>query len=139
MSELIRFGISLPKKLSNDFDSYIAQEGYTNRSEAIRDIIRNELIKKEWHQSCNIIAGAILFIYDHHFRSLLNKITSIQHDFHDLIISTQHIHLDHNNCLEIAAVKGKAAAVQSLYKKIKSLKGVRHASLSMSSTGKNLH
>ena len=139
MSELIRFGISLPKNLSKDFDKYIKDLDYNNRSEAIRDLIRNELIKKEWEEKESDIAGAIIFIYDHHVRELQNKITSIQHDFYSIIISTQHIHLDHNNCLEIVAIKGNSKKVKKLYNMIRSTKDIKHATLSMSSTGKNIY
>lgn len=138
MSELIRFGVSLPKSLSDKFDSYIHKREYDNRSEAIRDLIRNELIKDEWEHQGKTIAGAITFIYDHHLRNLLNKITDLQHDFHSLIISTQHIHLDHDNCLEIVAVRGTSSEVRELHDKLKVIKGIKHTSLSMSSTGENL-
>ncbi|WGK70179.1 nickel-responsive transcriptional regulator NikR [Candidatus Haliotispira prima] len=138
VSDIVRFGVSLPRKLSDDFDKYIAEDQYTNRSEAIRDLIRNELIKDEWQHSGTQIAGAIIFVYDHHVRNLLDKIVTVQHDFHGLIISGQHIHLDHDNCLEILAVRGESGYVQALYKKIKALKGVKHISLNMSSTGQNI-
>ena len=138
MSDLIRFGISLPKQLLEDFDSSIEKANYTNRSEAIRDLIRDTMIKKEWEDSDREVAGAIIFIYDHHVRELMNKITDIQHDFHELIISSQHVHLDHHNCLEVVIAKGGAFEIQELYKKIKSVKNIKHAELSMSSTGKHI-
>ncbi|MBN1613568.1 MAG: nickel-responsive transcriptional regulator NikR [Deltaproteobacteria bacterium] len=135
MSELARFGVSLEKELLDKFDSLIRQRNYSNRSEALRDLIRQELVKKAWQAGDGEVAGAITFVYDHHGRALLNKITDIQHGFQDIIISTQHIHLDHDNCLEIVAVKGKPARLQRLADMLKSLKGVRHGILSMSSTG----
>lgn len=138
MSDLIRFGISLPGPLLKEFDSYIQNENYTNRSEAIRDLIRNTMIKREWEETDHEVAGAIIFIYDHHVRELLKKITDIQHDYYKLIISSQHIHLDHDNCLEIVVVKGSSMEIQNLYKKIKSIKSIKHAELSMSSTGRNI-
>jgi CopG family transcriptional regulator, nickel-responsive regulator len=137
MSELIRFGVSLDKKLLEKFDHLIRSRRYTNRSEAFRDLIREELIKKEWEEDREI-AGAITFVYDHHKRDLLNKIIDIQHDHQKIIISTQHIHLDHDNCLEIVAVKGRSREVQRLADSIKAIKGVRHGTLSMTSTGKDM-
>ena len=137
MTNLFRFGISLPKDLLDKFDKLIKDKNYTNRSEAFRDLIRQELIKKEWQEGREI-AGAITLIYNHHKRELLNKITDIQHDFQKIIISTQHIHLDHNNCLEIIAVKGNPKVAQKLVDTLKSIKGVKHGTLSMSSTGRNI-
>ena len=104
MSEIIRFGVSLEKNLLQRFDRLIRGKKYTNRSEAIRDLIRQEMVKKEWEEGGEV-AGAITFIYDHHKRDLLNRIMDLQHDYQKIIISTQHIHLDHDNCLEIVAVK----------------------------------
>jgi len=137
MSELVRFGVSLEKTLLVKFDKFIKERNYTNRSEAIRDLIRQELIKKEWLQGEDV-AGTITLVYDHHKRDLLNKITDIQHDFQKQIISTQHIHLDHDNCLEIIAARGNPADLQKLADNIRAIKGVKHGTLSMSSVGKNI-
>lgn len=137
MSELVRFGVSLSKELLEKFDKLIKDRNYTNRSEAFRDLIRQEFIKKEWQEGEDI-AGAITLIYDHHRKDLLNKITDIQHNFQKVIISTQHIHLDHDNCLEIIAVRGNPAEVQRLADTLKSIKGVKHGTLNMSSTGKDI-
>ncbi len=104
----------------------------------MRDLIRQELIKKEWNEGDDV-AGAITLIYDHHRRDLLNKITDLQHDFQKVIISTQHIHLDHDNCLEIVAVRGRPEEVIRLADMLKSIKGVKHGTLSMSSTGKDIN
>ena len=137
MSGLFRFGISIDKNLLDRFDRLIREKKYTNRSEAFRDLIREELVKRAWKEGKEV-AGAITFIYDHHQRDLLSKIMDIQHHFQKLIISTQHIHLDHENCLEIVAVKGNSTEVQKLADTLKSIKGVRHGTLSMSSTGKGI-
>jgi CopG family nickel-responsive transcriptional regulator len=135
MSDIIRFGISLEKALLANFDNLIKRRKYTNRSEAIRDLIRQELLKKELEEDREV-AGAITFMYDHHQRDLLNKIIDVQHDHQDIIQSSQHIHLDHHNCLEIVAVKGNYGKVSKLADTLKALKGVKHGSLSMSGTGK---
>ncbi len=137
MSEVFRFGISLPKDLIDKFDKLIREKNYTNRSKAVGDLIRQELIKREWREGKEI-AGAVTLIYDHHKRELLSKITDVQHDFQKVIISTQHIHLDHNNCLEIIAIKGNPRQAQRLTDTLKSIKGVKHATLSMSSAGKEI-
>ena len=134
MSELVRFGVSLEKTLLNRFDDLIRKRKYTNRSEALRDMIRQELVKKAW-ETGGEVAGAITYIYDHHKRELLNKITDIQHDHQKVIISTQHIHLDHNHCLEILASRGRVKDVLRLADSLKAIKGVRHCTLSMTGTG----
>lgn len=137
MSGLIRFGISLDSELSRKFDERIKRKAYTNRSEAIRDLIRQDLVQQEWLQGSEV-AGAITLIFDHHKRELQNKITDIQHDFQNLIISVLHVHLDHHNCLEIIAVKGNPALAEKLAAKLKAVKDVKHTTLSMSTTGKAL-
>ena len=137
MSALIRFGVSLEKGLLARFDRLLKEKRYTNRSEAIRDLIREELVKKQWQQNQEI-AGAVIIIYDHHKRELLNRITDIQHDFQKLIVSTQHIHLDHHNCLEIIAVRGNPKQAQGLRDTLKAVKAVKHTALSMSSTGRDI-
>ena len=135
MADIVRFGVSLEKNLLDNFDNLIKRQKYTNRSEAIRDLIRQELLKKELEEDKEV-AGAITFIYDHHQRDLVNKIIDVQHDHQNIIQSSQHIHLNHHNCLEIVAVKGNSGKVGKLADTLKALKGVKHGSLSMSSTGK---
>lgn len=134
---LIRFGVSIDKSLLTKFDSFIKDKKYTNRSEAFRDLIRQELVQKQW-QGDHEIAGAITLIYNHHKRELVNKLMDIQHDFGEAIISSQHIHLDHDNCLEIIAVRGKPGEAQKLSDSLRSVKGVKHGTLSMSTTGKGI-
>jgi len=137
MANLFRFGISLPKDLLDKFDRLIREKNYTNRSEAFRDLIREDLVKAEWKKNKEIV-GAITLIYDHHKRELVNKLMDIQHDFGGIIISSQHIHLDHKNCLEIIAVKGSSKEARKLADSLKSVRGVRHGTLSMSTTGKDI-
>jgi len=137
MTKLVRFGVSLEEDLLEKFDRLTKERSYTNRSEAFRDLIRQELVGKQW-QSGHEIAGAITLIYDHHKRELVNKLMDIQHAFGDMIISSQHVHLDHNNCLEIIAVKGSPKEAQKLSDSLKSVKGVKHGTLSMSTTGKDI-
>ena len=136
-SELVRFGISIEKGLLDKFDNYIREKNYPNRSEAFRDLIRENLIKKQWTEG-NLVAGAITIVYNHHHRDLLNKLIDIQHDAHKLIISSQHIHLDHHNCLEVIVVKGNPGKIEELAYKLKGTKGVKHGDLTMTTTGENL-
>ena len=138
MEKIKRFGVSIEGRLLEQFDSYIAANNYENRSEAIRDLIRKELVQEEWAKTNEDVAGAIVIVYDHHKREVVDKLLDIQHDFHDLIISSQHIHLDHDNCLEIIVVRGRMAQVNDLAAKLKSIKGVKHASLTRSTLGKNI-
>ena len=130
-----RFGISLEEDLILAFDKHIQKQGYSNRSEAIRDLIRKDLL-----QSAKIrggtIAGAVVMTYDHHKRELVNKLLDIQHDFQKTILSTQHIHLDHHHCLEIIAVKGKAAEIEALAHRLQTQIGVKHVSFTLAATGK---
>ncbi len=137
MPKVFRFGISLEKDLLDKFDRLIREKNYTNRSEAFRDLIREDLVKAEWKKNKEIV-GAITLIYNHHKRELVNKLMDIQHDFGGIIISSQHIHLDHNNCLEIIAVKGLSKEAQKLADSLKSVKGVKHGTLSLSTTGKDI-
>lgn len=138
MSDLYRFGISLEKNLIDAFDKHIAAKHYQNRSEAIRDLIREELVKQKWADG-GIVAGAIVMTYDHHKRELVSKLMDIQHDFSSMIISTQHVHLDHHLCLEIVAVRGKAREVEKLANSIKSLVGVKQVNVSFASADEDTH
>lgn len=130
MKEPYRFGVSLEKRLIDEFDRHIAEKGYENRSEAIRDLIRAELVG-EAEMSDSSAAGVISMAYDHHKRDLVSTLIDIQHDFHEIIISSQHIHLDHDNCLEILAVKGKARELRKLSDLIRVQSGVLHVSLNL--------
>ncbi|NTV93457.1 MAG: nickel-responsive transcriptional regulator NikR [Chlorobiaceae bacterium] len=132
MSEIYRFGVSLEKSLIEAFDRHIQSRHYHNRSEALRDLIREELVRKKWTEG-GAVAGAVIMTYDHHKRELVNRLLDIQHDFQETIIATSHVHLDHDHCLEVIAVKGNAADVEQLSLKLKALVGVKHLSLSISS------
>jgi CopG family nickel-responsive transcriptional regulator len=138
MEKIKRFGVSIESRLLEQFDSYIAANNYENRSEAIRDLIRKELVEGQWAKTNEDVAGAIVIVYDHHKREVVDKLLDIQHDFHEFIISSQHIHLDHDNCLEIIVVRGRMSEINNLAAKLKSIKGVKHASLTRSTLGKNI-
>lgn len=135
MGIIKRFGVSLEEELLDQLDRFVTEESFSNRSQGIRNLIREHLVGKEWAKGGEV-AGAITLVYDHHKRELMENITHLQHHFLSLIISTQHIHLDEDNCLEIVAVKGKAKKVRDLFRKMKAIKGVKHSSLALTSTGK---
>ncbi|HWO97374.1 MAG TPA: nickel-responsive transcriptional regulator NikR [Bacillus sp. (in: firmicutes)] len=125
-STLKRFGVSMEGNLLRKFDHLAKQRGYENRSEAVRDLVRDALIQQFWEDNEQIVAGSILLFYNHHQRNLLEEMTNIQHSVHDLIIATTHFHLDHESCLELIAVKGKVKDIQQLSNKLTSLKGVAY-------------
>lgn len=128
MARLIRFGVSIEEDLIKRFDASIKNKKYSNRSEAIRDLIRSSLIEEEWEKDGEV-SGGIIIVYNHRKRELVNKLLDIQHDFHDVIISSQHVHLEHNNCFEIIVVKGYAKEIKELTNKLKTEKGVKHCSI----------
>jgi len=135
---LKRFSISLEDNLLEIFDEHIKARSYSNRSEAIRDLIRKAFVKDEWEADKQVM-GVISLVYDHHQHKLQEKVTEVQHDYHHHIVSTTHVHMDHHNCLEVIIVKGKAREVQELADRLIALRGVRDGNLAMSSTGKALH
>jgi len=135
---LKRFTISLDEKLLDKFDTFIKQQKYVNRSEAIRDLIRSSFVEEEWQADKDVI-GVISMVYDHHQPNLQEKVTEIQHGYHHQIVSATHIHMDHHNCLEVVIVKGKAGSVNELSDRLRSLRGVRNCNLAMSTTGRDLH
>jgi len=138
MEELSRFGVSIPKELLKAFDEYIERKHYANRSEAIRDLIRQKLVEEEWKESKEEVVGVITYIYDHHKRELVDKLIEIQHNHYNKIITTQHIHIDHDRCLEAILVKGKANEIKELADKIQAQKGVLHLNLALTTLGKSL-
>ena len=137
MSDLVRFGVSLDNELLKKFDEHIKDHSYKNRSNAIADIIREKLIEQEWVTN-EVVTGVITMVFDHHQRGLSNTLTNIQHDHHQLIISSQHIHLDHVNCLEIIVVKGHANELNELCNKMRAAKGVKHARINLATTGEKI-
>jgi len=136
-SGLIRFGVSLERELLRRFDSFVKERNFPTRSEAIRALIREKLVRKEWTTGREV-AGAIILVYDHGRREILNKITSAQHEFHESVVSTQHVHLDHDNCLEVVVVRGRPASVHALYRGLQSIKGIKHISLDTGTTGRGI-
>ena len=135
---LKRFSISLDDKLLAQFDDYIQPRGYSNRSEAVRDLIRKVLVNEEWEQDSEVV-GVVTLVFNHHQPQLQEKITELQHAYHHQITSTTHVHMDHHNCLEVTIVKGRASQVRELAENLIALRGVKNGNLTMSSTGGHLH
>jgi CopG family nickel-responsive transcriptional regulator len=128
---LARFGVSLDQDLLKALDDFVIENSFPNRSQAIRHLVEQNLADKKWH--CNqIVAGAIVMLYDHHKGDVPSKSNDIQHEYFDVILSSQHFHLNHNNCLEIIAVKGKANMLTQLSDKLIGIKGIIHGKLVMS-------
>lgn len=139
MKKLVRFGVSLDHHLLDGFDRHIERRKYTNRSEALRDLIRDQLVSQEWTGEADKESVAtITFVYDHHVRDLSGKLTHIQHDFQGHILAGMHVHLDHNHCLEVLVVKGKGSQIRTVADALVSVKGVKHGKLTMTTTGKGL-
>ena len=138
MSGLSRIGVAIDSDLLDKFDKLIGQRGYTNRSEAFRDLIRGDLVEQAWEAPNADVVGTVTLVYDHHVRLLSEKLTGIQHDYHHNILSTLHVHLDHDNCLEVLVVRGKSAAVRKVADALISTKGVKHGRLTITTTGRGL-
>lgn len=138
MSELSRIGVAIDTDLLERFDQLIAKRGYTNRSEAFRDLIRDAMIEQHAAKPDALVFGTLTLVYDHHVRRLSEKLTDIQHEHHHNILSTLHVHLDHDNCLEVIVLKGKSAAVQRLADALIATKGVKHGRLTITTHGAGL-
>jgi CopG family nickel-responsive transcriptional regulator len=138
MSELSRIGVAIDATLLEKFDQLIARRGYTNRSEAFRDLIRDALVEKTWEAPDSKVVGTVTIVYDHHVRLLSEKLTELQHNFYHHILSTLHVHLDHDHCLEVLVVRGRAADVRKIADSLISTKGVKHGRLSITSSGAGL-
>jgi len=135
---IFRFGISLEKLLLERFDSLIRKKGCANRSEAIRDLIRDSLVSEEWESATTETVGTITIVFSHDTRELTDTLTDMQHHYYDSIVSSMHIHIDEHNCLEVIVVKGKSGEIKAIGDKLIGTKGVKHGKLSLATTGKHL-
>lgn len=138
MADLVRFGVSVPDDLLDRFDKLITQQGYTNRSEAIRDLIRDRLVENQWAAAETEVVGTVTVVYNHEQSELAQKLTHIQHGAHDLIVSSIHVHLDVHNCLEVLIMKGSSEQVRKAGEHLISTRGVKHGKLTMTTTGSEL-
>jgi len=137
VGKLVRFSVSIEEELLAAFDRLIQMRGYTNRSEAVRDAIRGQLVHQEW-EAGEEVAGVITLLYDHHRPGIGEALTELQHHALPQVIASTHIHLDETNCLEFIAVKGEAKSISRLADRLISLKGVKHGELTATSTGKKI-
>jgi CopG family nickel-responsive transcriptional regulator len=131
MGVLSRIGVALDSDLLKQFDQWMGRRGYTNRSEAFRDLIRDRLVGERTSAPNAVVVGTVTLIYDHHAHGVGDKLTELQHEHRDLVVSTSHAHLDHDSCLEVLIVHGKSAAVEELASNLIALKGVQHGKLVM--------
>jgi CopG family transcriptional regulator, nickel-responsive regulator len=134
MKSLVRFGVSIEDPLLRRFDRFIARTGYENRSEAFRDLIRSKLVEEEVEDERTAVLGVLSLVYDHHKREVEKKLTEVQHLHHHTIISATHVHVDHDNCLEVILLKGTVKEVRTLASSLSIIKGVKHGKLTLTST-----
>ena len=135
---VVRFTVSVPQTLAKQLDRMTREKGYDNRSLAVADMIRDQLVEHHQNYGDRDIAGTITSVYDHHKQHVQAALTDIQHDHHDVIISTLHVHLDHDNCLEVLAVRGKAGTIKKIADELIAAKGVKHGKLTVTTSGKDL-
>jgi len=137
MKGVVRFGVSLPGELLEDFDRLIARKGYKTRSEAIRDLIREHLVAQEWEEDRETV-GTVTLVYDHELRELTRVLTRLQHLYHPAIISSLHVHLDEHNCLEVLVIRDKAKRIREIADRLTSVRGVKYGALTMATSGRGL-
>jgi CopG family nickel-responsive transcriptional regulator len=137
MEKVVRFGVSLSSELLKKFDKVIGEKNYTNRSEAIRDLIRDFLVGEEWEKGKEVV-GSLTLLYDHEVRGVDERLTDIQHSHHAHIISSMHVHLDERNCIEVLVIRGIAEEVKKIADSLISARGVKHGKLVMTSTGREI-
>jgi len=134
MSDLERVSLAIEKNLIERFDALVERDGKANRSEAIRDLIRNRLIEEEVAAGRGEIVGTVTIVYDHHKRELAERLTAAGHDHHEHVLASMHVHLDQANCLEVVALRGRAREIRHLAEHLIGMKGVKHGKLVLSST-----
>ncbi len=139
MAETVRFGVSIDERLLDSFDKMIGAKGYSNRSEAVRDLIRNALVDDQWsHDDEEEMVGTVSLVFNHHTRELSDKLTEHQHSHHQNIVSALHVHLDAHNCLEVVVLKGKAKEIRRLADELIGTKGVKHGRLMTTTSGQGI-
>ena len=139
MTRLVRFGVSIDSSLLKKFDAFTAKAGYVGRSEAFRDLIRARLVEEEIQDSDALVYGVFTMVYNHHKRQLEEHLTNVQHDHHQNVITTTHVHVDHDNCLEVILLKGTVTILKQIALSLSSMKGVQHTKLTLTSTQEHNH
>lgn len=138
MSQVTRFGVSLEASLLAQFDRVIARKGYTNRSEALRDLIRESLVREQWELGTDEAVGTLTLVYSHDVHELADKLTDLQHAHYRTIVSTLHVHLDAHHCLEVLILRGKAKELKAIADRLIGTRGVKHGTFSATSEGRAL-
>lgn len=138
MSKVERFGVSMEEELLRRFDALIEDRHYASRSEAIRDLVRQELVKEEWSDPDTEVVGTVNLVYEHHVHDLSDRLAELQHQYHDLIICNTHVHMDAHNCLEVIIVRGPNRRVRTIANTLISTRGVKHGQLVSTTTGKQV-
>lgn len=138
MSGVTRFGVSLDEALLAQFDRVIARKGYTNRSEAIRDLIRNSLVREQWELGTDEVVGTLTLVYNHDVRDLSDKLTDLQHAHYKAIVSAMHVHLDAHHCLEVLVLRGRAKELKTIADRLIGTRGVKHGTFSATAEGRAL-
>ena len=139
MGKLVRFGVAMDDELLAGFDELVARRGTAaNRSEAVRDLVRDALVDAEWEGSADEIVGTITMVFDHHANDLAEKLDALQHAHHDKVVSSMHVHLDAHNCLEVIVVRGASGEIRAIAEALLGTKGVKHGKLVTTTTGRHL-
>lgn len=138
MSSAARYTVSMDSRLLEKFDKHIDKKGYANRSEAIRDLIRDALVEEEWGKPNEKTAATVTLIYNHHKPDLAQRLTHIQHHHNDIVVATTHVHLDNDNCLEVIILRGKSRDVKTLSENLIAIKGIKHGRVTFTTEGKDL-
>lgn len=133
-----RYTITIPEELLEGFDALIEKKGYSNRSEAIRDLVRNSLVEEEWAADEDQVAATVTLVYDHHIPELTEKLTDLQHHHGDIVVATTHIHLDNHNCLEVIILRGESVSVKALAEKMVAVRGVKHGKVVHTTEGRKI-
>lgn len=141
MTDLMRFGVSIERELLEQFDRWVDRHGWANRSEAIRDLVRDRLVEQSWHEATQPVVATLTFVYDHHTTDLQRRLTGLQHEHHGVVLSSLHVHLDQHDCIEVLVMKGPAESIQRLADGILGTRGVKHGRLvhSVPTPGRDEH
>jgi len=135
---LMRFGVSMEEKLLEQFDGWVERHDWSNRSEAIRDLVRDRLVEDEWQENVGEVVATLTFVYDHHVSDLQERLTRLQHRHDGLVLSAMHVHLDHDNCIEVLVMRGPGEHIQAMADRILGSRGVKHGKLVRTSLGGDL-
>ncbi len=138
METILRLSMSLDRDLFAKLEDLVRKSGYANRSEFLRDLIRSELVRREW-QGNQTVVGTLTLVYNHHVHGLADRLTDVQHEYHKEILATTHVHLDHDICVEVTIMQGRARRLEEIADRLRNLRGVLHATMCLSTTAKDMH